>query len=145
MTNIAHALKAEISRVARKELRGELQSIKKAVASHRTQIAELKRQVKRLQQDLKSARRASKQSASTAPSSDDSPNIRFSAKGLASQRKRLGLSVAATARILDVSPQSVTNWENGAARPRVSQMAAIASLRKMGKREVAARLGAAQE
>jgi DNA-binding transcriptional regulator YiaG len=142
MSSIAHALKAEISRVARKELRGELQSVKKAVASYRTQIAELKRQVKQLQQDLKSTRKASKQSqsAQTASSEGGSPNMRFSAKGLASQRARLGLSVVATAKILGVSPQSVTNWESGTTRPRESQMAAIATLRKMGKREAAARL-----
>jgi DNA-binding transcriptional regulator YiaG len=140
MSSIAHALKAEISRVARKELRGELQSVKKAVASYRTQIAELKRQVKQLQQDLKSARKASKQSAPTTSAEGGSPNMRFSAKGLASQRARLGLSVVATAKILGVSPQSVTNWESGTTRPRESQMAAIASLRKMGKREIAAKL-----
>jgi DNA-binding transcriptional regulator YiaG len=41
---------------------------------------------------------------------------------------------------MGVSAQSVTNWESGKIRPRDSQLAAIAALRKMGRREVAARL-----
>lgn len=140
MPNIASVFKSEISRVARKELRGELESVKKAVASYRTQIAELKRQVKQLQQDLKKNSRESKKSVPAASSSEERSNIRFSAKGLAAQRKRLELSVAATAKLLGVSAQSVMNWESGKTRPRDSQLSAIAALRKMGKKEVAAKL-----
>lgn len=140
MPNIANVLKAEISRVARKELRSELDGLRKAVVSYRGQIAELKRQVKQLQQDVKNVAKASKNSASATPSSDDGSNIRFSAKGLASQRKRLDLSVAETAKLLGVSAQSVTNWESGKTRPRDSQLGAIAALRKMGKKEAAAKL-----
>jgi DNA-binding transcriptional regulator YiaG len=141
MPNIASVLKTEISRVARKELRGELDSLRKTVASYRGQIAELKRQVKQLQQNIKKAAKEGKKSAAADFSSDDdSVKIRFSAKGLAGQRKRLGLSVAATAKILGVSPQSVMNWESGKTRPRESQLGAIVALRKMGKKEVAEKL-----
>ena len=48
MPNIASILKSEISRVARKELRGETQALKKSNAQYRTQIAELRRRLQAL-------------------------------------------------------------------------------------------------
>ena len=44
------------------------------------------------------------------------------------------------AKILGVSALSVYKWESGKTRPRARQIEAIASLRKMGKREALARL-----
>jgi DNA-binding transcriptional regulator YiaG len=42
--------------------------------------------------------------------------------------------------LLGVSAQTVYSWETGKSRPRQQQMAAIVAIRKMGKREVEARL-----
>jgi len=39
-----------------------------------------------------------------------------------------------------VSAQTIYNWETGTSRPRAEQLAVIAAVRKMGKREVKARL-----
>ena len=44
------------------------------------------------------------------------------------------------ALLLGVSGQSVYKWEDGKARPRASQLPAIASVRSMGKKQVAAKL-----
>jgi DNA-binding transcriptional regulator YiaG len=140
MPNIATVFKSEIARIVRKELRQEFQAAKKAISSHRSQIALLKRQVKFLEQQLKKASKGAGKAAAAQPEEAEASNLRFSAKGLASQRKRLGLSVAAAAKIMGVSAQSVTNWESGKTRPRDSQLTAIAALRKMGRREVAAKL-----
>ena len=140
MPNIASIFKSEITRIVRKELRSEFQGTKKAVSSYRSQIAQLKRQVKALEQQLKKISRERGRKDATPQADSDTSNLRFSAKGLVSQRKRLSLSVVATAKILGVSPQSVANWESGTTRPRANQLAAIASLRKMGKREATAKL-----
>lgn len=45
MPNIASVLKAEIVRLARKELRGEVDSIRKALTATRAESAALKRRV----------------------------------------------------------------------------------------------------
>lgn len=142
MPNIASLLKSEIARIVRKELRTEFQATKKAVSSHRSQIAQLKRQVKSLEQQLKKVSRGGSRAAAAQQTDNDNEasTIRFSAKGLASQRKRLGLSVVATAKLLGVSAQSVINWESGKTRPRDTQLGAIAEMRKMGKKDVAAKL-----
>lgn len=70
--------------------------------------------------------------------------IRISAKGLASQRKRLGLSAAEMGVLLGVSGQSVYKWEQGTTRPRAGQMPAIAALRKMGRKEATFKLAASE-
>jgi len=141
MPNIASLLKQEISRVARKEVRGETQALKKSSTQYRSDIAALKRRIATLEGLVK---RLSKTSARTAlPSTKAEPEgtLRFSAKGFAAQRARLGLSAAEAGLLLGVSSQSVYHWEAGKSRPRASQLPAIAGLRKLGKREAAKRLG----
>ena len=66
--------------------------------------------------------------------------MRFVAKGLRSQRSRLGLSAAEFGKLLGVSAQSIYNWEHEVAHPRSEQISKLASLRGLGKREAAERL-----
>lgn len=141
MPNIGTVLKSEISRVSRKEVRGETQALKKSVSQYRSQIADLKRRLQALEQQVKRLGKvAAKVAPAQAEAEDGSSHLRFSAKGLAAQRRRLGLSAAAVARLLGVSTLSVYKWESGKTRPRAKQIEAIATLRGMGKREVAQRL-----
>lgn len=140
MPNIATALKAEISRVARKDVRAETQPLKKASAQYRSDIAALKRRVQALEKQLSRLARSSKAASSAPPEPTGRSGLRYSAKGLVAQRKRLGLTATAVAKILNVSVQSIYKWEEGKTRPRASQLPAIASLRKMGKQEAAKRL-----
>jgi len=140
MPNIASILKSEIGRVARKEVRGETLGLKKAVSAYRVEIAALKRRTQALEQEL---RRLGKATAKVVPvvAKEVSPQkLRFSAKGLASQRKRLALSAEDCGLLAGASGQSIYNWEQGKARPQAKHVRAIASLRTMSKREAAARL-----
>jgi len=145
MPNIASILKSEISRVARKEVRGETQGLKKAVSAYRAEIAALKRRTQALEQEL---RRLSKASAKAAPadtSEEPSHKLRFSAKGLASQRQRLALSAHDCGLLVGASGQSIYKWEDGKAHPRAKHLPALAALRTMGKKEAAARLASLRE
>lgn len=141
MPNIASLLKTEISRVARREVRAETVALKKAVSTHRSEIAALKRRAQALEQRLRRLDKGSvaKVSAPMAPEGAVGAR-RFSAKGLASQRRRLGLSAADCGLLVGASSQSVYNWEEGKVRPRSQHLDAIAGLRSVGKREVATRL-----
>jgi DNA-binding transcriptional regulator YiaG len=142
MPNIASVLKDEILRLARKEVRTATEGLKKASAAYRSDIAGLKRQVAALEKQL--ARGEKKRAAASEqaePSGAASP-IRFSAKRLARQREKLGLSAADMGLLLGVSAQTVYNWEAEKSRPRATQLAAIAALRGIGKRQVKARLEA---
>ena len=137
MPNIATALKQEISRIARREIRGETTGLKKAATTYRSEIAALNRRAQALEQQV---RRLTKSKRLTESNAEAPANIRFSAKGLASQRKRLGLSATDAGLLVGASSQSIYNWEQGKARPLARHLPAIAALRGMGKRAVAARL-----
>ena len=140
MPNIASVLKDEIARVARKEVRAEIAVLKKASSTHRGEIAALKRRALTLEQELRRLGKGRTKTAPTVTEEGVSIKHRFSAKGLASQRKRLGLSAHDCGLLVGASSQSIYNWEAGSARPREKHLAAIASLRTMGKKEAAARL-----
>jgi DNA-binding transcriptional regulator YiaG len=140
MPNIASILKSEIARVARKEVRGETLGLKKAVVAYRAAIAALKRRTEALEKELRRLSKASAKAAPVAASEVSPQKLRFSAKGLASQRKRLGLSADDCGLLVGASGQSIYNWEAGKARPRAAHLPAIAALRSMGKRDAAARL-----
>ena len=57
MANIASILKAEISRVARKEVRAETLGLKKAVGAYRGEIAALKRRAQALELEVRRLRK----------------------------------------------------------------------------------------
>lgn len=141
MPNLATALKAEIARIARKELRGELDALKKASGGYRREIAILKRRNADLERLFKKAvKTAPRAPAESAEIGSEDRQLRFSPTRLASQRKKLGLSAANFAKLIGVSGLSVYKWENGQSRPRRAQLEAIASVRGIGKREAQARL-----
>jgi DNA-binding transcriptional regulator YiaG len=143
MPNIANILKSEISRVARKEVRAEVAGLKKGVSGHRSEIAALKRRLLALEQQLRQLGRATARPAPTASEDGVAPDARrFSAKGFASQRRRLGLSAPDFGLLLGVSAQSIYNWEEGKVRPRGAHLPAIAALRNLGKKQATAHLSA---
>jgi DNA-binding transcriptional regulator YiaG len=143
MPNIGTVLKEEIARISRKQSRSETEQLKKASASYRSEIAQLKRRLQALEQQIKRLGKATSRGTGAAAAEvdeDSGKQIRYSAKSLASQRRRLGLSAAALAKLLGVSALSVYKWESGNTRPRQKQVEAIAALRGMGRREAQRRL-----
>lgn len=140
MTNIASLLKTEISRLARKEVRAETGSLKKSVSMYRADIAALKRRAQAMELELRRLRKAHAQAVPVKVQAKPSQNLRFTAKGLASQRRRLGLSASDVGLLVGASGQSIYNWEEGKAHPRAKHLPAIAALRTMGKKEASARL-----
>ena len=138
MPNIATALRDEIKRLSRQQSRTQIDPTKKATAVHRRDIALLKRQVVLLERQVKSLMRRTPGAPSAPQPSVPETKVRFVAKGLRSQRDRLGLSAEGLGKVLGVSAQSVYNWESGKARPRQDQMAKLSHLRKVGKRQVMA-------
>lgn len=139
MPNIATTLREEISRLARREIRAEMESLKNSSSRVRSEIAELKRQIADLSRQI--ARAAKVSSPRNASVGQDASAFRFSAKGIASHRRRLGLSAEQFGALVGVTGQSIYKWESGKARPRAAQLPAIAGLRALGKREAVKRLG----
>ena len=174
MANLASALKEEIGRVARKEIRQQTAGTAKATAQIARDIAALKRQIQDLQSKLSSPRpqdapgkttvkkptrkkaaakpkgtKAEAKAAAAAPApaapAKRSARTRFSPKGLKADRERLGLSADNYGKLVGVSGLSIYNWEQGKARPRESSIASLMAIRGVGKREAAKRLGAVEK
>jgi DNA-binding transcriptional regulator YiaG len=141
MPNIASVLKEEISRLARRETRKEIQVLRKASANHRRQLAALKRVTADLNRRLATLARSGR--PQTAVQQPTRKPTRFVAKGLRSMRSKLGLSMKDLAKLVGVSEQSVYNWEHKRAVPREQQLERIAALRGKGKREASALLASA--
>lgn len=141
MANLAGILKEEMARQARKELRGETETLKKASSRYRTDIAALKRKLATLEQQISRLERLLARNAPmVTQKTDTSAKPRFSASGLKKYRERLGLSASRLSSILGVSAQTIYNWESAGTRPNNEQIAKIAFLRKMSRREVQERL-----
>lgn len=140
MPNIGVLLRDEISRLSRRQVRSQVEATKKASAQHRRNIAALKRQVATLERQFALLEQRVRDMPHAAPSGSTAKRLRFVAKGLRSQRDRLGLSAAEYGRLVGVSAQSIYNWERESTSPRAEQLATLAALRGIAKREAKARL-----
>ena len=140
MPNIGTVLREEISRLFRRESRSQVNATKRATAQHRRDIAALKRLVAQLQRQVTLLSHKLLGAPPTVSSDPTAKRLRFVAKGLRSQRNRLGLSQTDLGTLLGVSTQSIYNWESESARPRDAQLAKLAALRGIGKREAVERL-----
>lgn len=140
MPTLDSLLKSEIARLARKEVRAELDPLRKVFGQQRATLAALKRQVSQLERAL---RAASKGDRSRDPATAE-PGVvrhRYSAKGLVSHRSKVGLSAEQYGKLVGVTGQSIYKWEAGKARPRAAQLPALAQIKRLGRRELLKRLG----
>lgn len=143
MVNVSVVLKDMICRLAKKEIKRQASSTKQAVAQHRRDIARLKRQVRDQQKEIgflktQEGKRLSQPQAKEAPGE----GLRFSARSVKAQRKRLKLSAADYGKLVGVSGLTIYSWESGKSRPRKAQFAGLVAVRGIGKREALAKLEA---
>ena len=141
MPNLQSVLRQEIQRLARKEVRSELEATKRAVAQHRREIAELKRRNTALERTVSYLQSRETKRIKARPSLEEPPQgTRFSVRSLQAQRRRSGLSQKDYASLAGVSTQTIYNWESGGTKPGGKHLAMLLSLRGIGKREAKKRL-----
>lgn len=142
MANLALALKEEIRRLARKEVKAQVGSTRQSVARYRREIAALKRQL--AEHAKKIAKLTSGSGAPVAQASSENGDIpdgtRFSSRSVRAQRARTGLSAERYGKLVGVTGLTIYNWEQGKSRPRKSQLAALVAVRGLGKREAEAKM-----
>lgn len=145
MSNIMKELKAEISRLARKEIKEELVPVKRVVIAQRSLIAGLRRQNDAMQKELNALKKAVPAPAK-ALSAKSEPEGRFwiTGKGVRKLRQRLGLTQAVFGKLVEVSMPTVVNWEKAEGKIDIRKKATMARLQEIkgkGKKEVAEILG----
>lgn len=128
--NLATALKSEISRIARKEVKSEIQQLRKASTQYRSDIAALKRRVADLERAVgRTSKSGSFKAPPLATAAERPLRMTFSPTGLFAQRKRLGISAQELGVLVGVSGQSIYKWEQGKTKPRAIQLLALRAYR----------------
>lgn len=141
MPNLQSVLTQEIRRLARREVRSELEATRKAVAQHRREIAELKRKNAALERTVGFLQSRERSRLKSEPeTAKPRQGTRFSTRSLKAQRRKSGLSQGDYATLVGVSPSTIYNWESGATKPGKKQLAVLVSIRGLGKREAKKRL-----
>jgi DNA-binding transcriptional regulator YiaG len=140
MSDIAGLFKGEIVRLSNKVIREFVTPLKTAATAQKRQLSAMRQQIQLLERELKLLRRGLAPGPASKQVPEHSSNVRFSAKGFATLRAKLGLSAREIGLLLSVSAQAVYNWESKQSKPRAAQIAAVAALRGLGKKEVARRL-----
>ncbi|NCU40942.1 XRE family transcriptional regulator [Candidatus Saccharibacteria bacterium] len=144
MSNVMKELKAEISRLARKEIKKELAPARKATATQRGLIADLRRQVNAIQKELGALKKAVPSQGSAVLSKEE-PQGQYSIMGrqIKASRKRLGMTQKEFGKLVGVSSQSVFNWERKRGKVVIRKATADRLLKIQGvkKQEVAENIG----
>lgn len=140
MPNIAVAFREEITRLARREIRRQTAAMRKGSAQFRRDIAALKRHAAELKSKLVRLERRGDGNGGLQSNESMPGRIRFSARSVVAQRKRLEVSAADYGKLIGVTGHTIYKWEHGTSRPRRAQLTALASVRGLGKREAVARL-----
>ena len=148
MPNIAAVLNDQITRRAGREITARTKATRRLVAQHRRDIAALKRQMASVLKTLAFLEGQDKKRVAAPPVPQEVGGVRFQAKGLRSHRATLGLSAKDYGRLGGVSGVTIYLWESGKSKPRPAQVAKVAAVRGIGKREAQKRLemlGASKE
>jgi transcriptional regulator with XRE-family HTH domain len=140
MVNLNTVLNERIARIARKEIKAETGTTKKATVRYRSDIAALKREVAGLRKIVAFLETQEKKRVAQQPVAQEVGDIRFRADGLRTHRAKLGLSAADYGKLVGVAGITIYQWESGKSRPRKAQVAKLATVRGIGKREAMKRL-----
>jgi DNA-binding transcriptional regulator YiaG len=141
MANFATALKEEICRLARREIKAQTTSTRQIIVQYRHEILRLKRLLREQQRRVDLLERKKTKSSNGGSNDGRLAGLRFSTRSVKAQRRRLGLSAEDYGRLIGVSGLTIYNWEHGRARPRAAQFEALAAVRGITRNEAAERLG----
>ena len=154
MTAFSESFRSEVARIARKENKGEMSSLRKTATNQRAEIATLKRDLKDLAGQVRSLAKALQKSLTAAErqqprrqspdSSAGTPaaaNRRgrafvFSHEALVAKRQAFHMTQKEMAQLLGVSSLSVYKWESGRGTPREAELLRRGGGLQVGGREV---------
>ena len=142
MPNVVSVLRDEIRRLARKEIRAEVGTLKKDNVRLKKDVAQLKREVAELNRDTARIKPevAKLRRKSVDPEAKAVQQARFGPKLIAALRRKLKLSRHSFASIAGVSANTIYLWEKGKTSPSSAARAVLIELRSIGVREARQRV-----
>jgi DNA-binding transcriptional regulator YiaG len=139
MPNVEKALKAEISRISRKEIKTAIGQIGKSHVGLKKTVVDLKKRLAALEKEnrrLMAETRKQKRVVVEKPTEKEM-KARLTSKGIRSLRSRLRLTQAEFAKLVGTTTHSVYLWEKkeGALKLREKTKTALLSIGGLGARE----------
>lgn len=148
-SNFEKSLRDEISRIVRKEVRSEIEPLRKIISQQRAEIARLKREHNSQQKVLKHVvvptKKAAMEFASPEQDAENGIKRRFSPERLAAHRARLGLSADQYGLLIGLSGASIYKYEKGHVRPQPGTIGMLSQIRSMSDKAIQEKLEALQE
>lgn len=151
MTAFSVAFSSEVARVARKEVKDDLASMRKTAAAQRSEIAALRKDVRALVSQVRTLTKVAQRAEPKQPASQPSPAAQrggrpfvFRHETLLAKRQGFGMTQAEMGVLLAASSLSVYRWESGKATPRVAQLERIREVLRMGVRQARRLVAAGQ-
>lgn len=141
MAKLLEAIREEVHKQARKEMRQALAPLNKKIAGLRKSLADANKRIAQLEKRTKRQQRVIETSTeapalAAAPPPEVDSNKRLSAGLIKKLRKRLGISQGELAILVGVSQPAVASWEQDRANPRSDTRARIIALRELSPAEV---------
>ena len=145
MGRIEDALKSEIARLARKEIRAALTPMAAELRRLRRRVSELSEAAGTLAKRVKvTSHLLHAQSPQLTVSKEEAKTSRLSPGLIKKLRSRLGVSRAQLAGLVGVSTVAIQFWESGRTKPNQENRDAVIALRTRGRRDVQALLAEKQ-
>ena len=144
MSNVIKELKAEITRLARKEIKSEIAPARKLIAAQRGLIAGLRKQIDAMQKELNGLKKAVPAPSKAIQATEPEGRFWITGNGVKAMRKKVGLTQAKFAKLIGVSVPTVVNWEKAKGKVEIRRketMARLQGLKGKGKREMAGMMG----
>lgn len=142
MGKVEDALRDLIYYHGRRAAREVLENLPDRVRDMGKRLRDLERSVEELRGDVNELMAARRERMDVPPAEEEEvEKSRVTTRTLKSIRRRFDLTQEDLARLLDVSPVTVTAWETGKSRPRKNNQARIITLREMDLEEVDEALG----
>lgn len=136
MPDFKQTFQEEVRRLARKELKAldeKISEQKKTINALQKRIGELEKK-----QAVSAAAPAAEKKQDAPAQDTKGRKVHFSPKSIAKFRKKYSISQKALAKLMGVTPFTVSHWEIGKNRPRPNQIEAFSALTKLGKRKLLA-------
>ena len=145
MPDVARVLREEVQRLAKRQVKAGLAPLKRDNVRLKKHVADLRRELMaltRTSRELLARVTAVVATKETEVATERAATLRPTSKGLVRLRRRLDLTQIEFGKLLGVSGQAVLNWEGKGSRVRMrsANLAALAGIQRIGKREARRRL-----
>jgi len=136
MGRVEEAVRSEIMRLVRRELRSVVLPLGKEVRQLKRGMGRLTKSVAGLERVVAAqVREAEARRDRLEVSEEEARTARLSGRLIRALRTRLGISQGQLAALVGVSTGAVAQWEQGMISPRGQNWATLVALRKLGRRD----------